>query len=212
MQFEYWVQVTQWYMGFVLVSFMCSALSTESDWRRWLRENTNEKTLHLKKKLYLKNIPQNVKSNFYHNLGIASFSLNFTPHLSLSPAPKSKFQTSNAQRSDYSPQYSVINFIALLQRKKKQWITIIDVLGNTIAVIIMKYINDQINTLYILNMCHCRMSISPLKTNKNPHIFAPSPQDKLPQNLATHETPLGAFTLFHFTGLPLLWIHNSDYQ
>ena len=85
-------------------------------------------------------------------------------------------------------------------------------LGNTIAVIIMKYINDQINTLYILNMCHCHMSISPLKTNKNPHIFAPSPQDKLPQNLATHETPLGAFTLFHFTGLPLLWIHNSDYQ
>lgn len=88
----------------------------------------------------------------------------------------------------------------------------IDVLGNTIAVIIMKYINDQINTLYTLNMCHVVCQLSPLKTNKNPHIFAPSPQDKLPQNLATHETPLGAFTLFHFTGLLLLLIHNSDYQ
>lgn len=77
----------------------------------------------------------------------------------------------------------------------------IDVLGNTIAVIIMKYINDQINTLYTLNMCHVVCQLSPLKINKKPHIFAPSLQDKLPQNLATHETPLGAFTLFHFTGL-----------
>lgn len=57
----------------------------------------------------------------------------------------------------------------------------IDVLGNTTAVIIRKYINDQINTLYTLNMCHVVCQLSPLKTNKNPYICTLSSRQASPK-------------------------------
>ena len=47
------------------------------------------------------------------------------------------------------------------------------------------------------------MSIISIKNKQKTHIFTPSPQDKFPQNLATHETPLGAFTLLLHRSTPL---------
>lgn len=108
-----------------------------------------KKSLNFKKKRlqYLKvfqNIPKHLwckNQIFYHNLRHCFIQSQLHSHVSLSPAPKVSF-TANAQRSDYSQQYSVINFIALITKKKKELITMIDVLGNTTAVIIRKYIND----------------------------------------------------------------------
>lgn len=57
----------------------------------------------------------------------------------------------------------------------------IDVLGNTTAVIIRKYINYQINTLYTLNMYHVVCQLSPLKTNKNPYICTLSSRQASPK-------------------------------
>lgn len=81
----------------------------------------------------------------------------------MSSAPKSKFWTSNAQCGDYSQQYSVMNFIALTTKKKIEVITMTKVLRKTTLVIMVKKINNQINTLYILNLCHVVCQLSQFK-------------------------------------------------
>jgi len=78
----------------------------------------------------------------------------------------------------------------------------IDVLGNTTAVIIMKYINDQINILYTLNMCHVVCPLSPLKTNKKPIYLHPLLKTSFPQTWL-HMKLLWELLHFYFTGLLL---------